>query len=344
MFVGETGVGAVIQARVRADEDRPQRGREGARRIGLDVIQKYVNFWYSSSLDLFGGEISSNAAGLLRLGAQGARARDKHRDHIALTGIYHVPVIEDGRIVKREVAMRNAMNEILRDAYIDDNQRGVDRWNKIIAEQGIDFRSRCPAAASIGRWGSTRATLRPAGTRSPPRSASAQARMAPERADRSYVEAADAAGARAGKMAHWIAAPERASRPADRLRVTSGGSDPLVLGFSGHRHEPHGTSFSSWKRRGARDAHELLHVDADRSDEAPADLELIEQRPRISGGAAGDDDRVDGRLLRASPVAIPSRTRTLAYPSREGRRPHAWRARARSRSSTPPHRAREIAA
>ena len=36
------------------------------------------------------------------------------------------------------------MNEILRDAYVDDNQRGVDRWNKVIREAGVDFELQLP--------------------------------------------------------------------------------------------------------------------------------------------------------------------------------------------------------
>ena len=46
---------------------------------------------------------------------------------------------------------RNAMNEILRDAYVDDNQRGVDRWNKIIREEGIDFELALPLSLIFGK-------------------------------------------------------------------------------------------------------------------------------------------------------------------------------------------------
>ena len=36
------------------------------------------------------------------------------------------------RLETRQVPLRNAMNEVLRDGYVKDNQRGVDRWNKIL--------------------------------------------------------------------------------------------------------------------------------------------------------------------------------------------------------------------
>src|SRR2546422_10077414 len=62
MFVGETGVRRIVQ---RACELQAQAPDGDVRRLGgvdLATLQKYINFWYSVSLDLFGGEISSNAA------------------------------------------------------------------------------------------------------------------------------------------------------------------------------------------------------------------------------------------------------------------------------------------
>jgi len=42
--------------------------------------------------------------------------------------------IRKGRLVETDVPMRNAMNEVLRDWYVDDCQGGVGRWNKILEE------------------------------------------------------------------------------------------------------------------------------------------------------------------------------------------------------------------
>ena len=39
------------------------------------------------------------------------------------------------------------MNEVLRDAYIDDNQRGVDRWNRMIADAGVSYTITLPEPA-----------------------------------------------------------------------------------------------------------------------------------------------------------------------------------------------------
>src|SRR5258708_34866721 len=62
MFVGETGIARVVR---RTAELMKQSESEDARRAGgidLPTIQKYLNLWYSVSLDLFGGAVPSNAA------------------------------------------------------------------------------------------------------------------------------------------------------------------------------------------------------------------------------------------------------------------------------------------
>src|SRR6267143_4684786 len=60
MFVGETGVQRVVQ---RTADLMREAGREDIHEMGgieLKLLQKYINFWYTASLDLFGGEDSSN--------------------------------------------------------------------------------------------------------------------------------------------------------------------------------------------------------------------------------------------------------------------------------------------
>ena len=53
-------------------------------------------------------------------------------------------VLEDGKLDRREVPMRNAMNEVLRDWYVGDCQKGVERWNKILEHYGVSDRLRLP--------------------------------------------------------------------------------------------------------------------------------------------------------------------------------------------------------
>jgi benzoyl-CoA 2,3-dioxygenase component B len=211
MFVGETGVGRVIQRACELMKIDPNEDARAQGGIGLDLVQRYVNFWYSSSLDLFGGEISSNAADYFASGLKGREHEEKHPDHVALTGVYNVPVVEDGRIVEREVAVRNAMNEILRDAYIDDNQRGVDRWNKIIADNGIDFTIKLPSRRFNRMMGIYRGHhFDPAGNLlSKEEWERRRYEWLPSASDKAWVRQLQEPVLELGKMAHWIAKPER---------------------------------------------------------------------------------------------------------------------------------------
>ena len=108
-------------------------------------MQKYLNLWYSLSLDLFGGEICSNAATFFAAGLKGRAKEEQFDDHRALDG--H---LRDGRrrrtarSTREDVPLRNAMNEVLRDEYVEDCQRGVDKWNRAIAAHGIPFELKLP--------------------------------------------------------------------------------------------------------------------------------------------------------------------------------------------------------
>src|SRR5690606_26796226 len=60
MFVGETGIGRILQRTASLLREGKDPRKEGA--LDLPLIQRYLNFWYTVSLDLFGSEISTNAA------------------------------------------------------------------------------------------------------------------------------------------------------------------------------------------------------------------------------------------------------------------------------------------
>jgi len=142
MFVGESGIMRVVERT--AELMREAKGvAEDVRRgggIDLPTIQKHINFWYSVSLDLFGGEISSNAANYFANGLKGRANEARYTEHRALEGIYSLEKFEGGRLTVEEIPLRNAMNEALRDAYAKECQRGVDRWNKVIESYGISDR------------------------------------------------------------------------------------------------------------------------------------------------------------------------------------------------------------
>ncbi|HZN54117.1 MAG TPA: benzoyl-CoA 2,3-epoxidase subunit BoxB [Candidatus Polarisedimenticolaceae bacterium] len=211
MFVGETGVGRIVKRACELMKSDPNEDARAQGGIDLDTVQRYVNFWYSSSLDLFGGEISTNAADYFASGLKGREHEEKFSDHVALTGSYRLPVIDDGRVVERDIPMRNAMNEVLRDAYIDDNQRGVDRWNRMIAEAGVRYTITLPSRRfnrTMGIYAGHH--FDPEGS---PISAEEWVRRKddwlPRDADRDYVRNLMKPVLERGKMAQWIAVPER---------------------------------------------------------------------------------------------------------------------------------------
>src|SRR5438477_4569068 len=135
LFVGETGVDRIVQrcAELMAAGKDPR--KEGA--VPFELMQKYINFWFSLSLDLFGGEVSSNAADFFASGLKGRFREDTLEEHKAVGQTYRMEVPEAGKLVEQEVPLRNAMNEVLRDEYVKDCQRGLDRWNKTLQKAGV---------------------------------------------------------------------------------------------------------------------------------------------------------------------------------------------------------------
>ena len=160
MFVGEAGLGRVVQRTCELMRDH--RTDEVRRHGGIDLatIQRYLNFHYSVSLDLFGGEISTNAANFYTAGLKGRFDEGKKADdHRLAEATYPVTQIDGDRIVTREEPALPALNERLRDDYIADCQRGVDRWNQIIRKHGIDAELRLPHRGfhrAIGTFAGTR--------------------------------------------------------------------------------------------------------------------------------------------------------------------------------------------
>ncbi len=211
MFVGETGVGRVVKRACELMKEDPNEDARAQGGIDIATIQRYINHWYSSSLDLFGGEISSNAADYFASGLKGRDREDRYEDHIALVGTYSMQVMEDGRLTTKDVAMRNAMNEILRDEYIRDNERGVARWNKIIHEQGVDIELTLPDRKFNRKMGIYSGWhFDPSGRPiSEPEFKAGSAEWLPTAADRIHVANLMLPVLEPGKMANWIAAPLR---------------------------------------------------------------------------------------------------------------------------------------
>jgi benzoyl-CoA 2,3-dioxygenase component B len=212
MFVGETGVGRVVQ---RACELMRQHKTDDVRRHGgidLKMLQRYLNFHYSVSLDLFGSEISTNAANFYTMGLKGRfEETKKDDDHQLKAATYTVTELDGDTIVSREEPALPSLNERLRDDYIADCQRGVDRWNRVIKEHGIDFQLRLPHRAfqrAIGIFADVRVS--PEGRVLSQAEWDAKKReWLPTEEDQAWVESLMQAVTEPGKFAGWIAPPAR---------------------------------------------------------------------------------------------------------------------------------------
>jgi len=146
MFVGETGVARIIERTCEILKATPGVAEDVRAKGGIDLptLQKHLNYWFSLSLDLHGSEVSSNAATYFGNGLKGRAQEEAYEDHRVLDSIYPMAMHEEDRVVTKDVPMRNAMNEVLRDWYVGDCASGVARWNKIFERHGLSDRLRLP--------------------------------------------------------------------------------------------------------------------------------------------------------------------------------------------------------
>jgi benzoyl-CoA 2,3-dioxygenase component B len=208
MFVGATGIGRVVQRTVDlmrehdTDDVRPFGG------IDVATLQRYLNLHYSVSLDLFGAETSTNAANYFAAGLKG-RFQEERRDddHRLLEATTTVPVVTEGRIDSRTVGALAALNETLREDYVADCQKGVDRWNRTLAEVGAELL--LPHRGfhrAVGTFAAHRVS--PDGTmRTTEEWAANVDQWLPTDADRAYVVSLMRPALETGQMASWIAPP-----------------------------------------------------------------------------------------------------------------------------------------
>ncbi len=211
LFVGESGVQRIIKRScelMKADRNGDARNQGG---IDLPTLQKYINFWFSVCLDLFGGEVSSNAATAFAAGLKGRFKEDKYTEHKLVESHFTMEVLEAGKVVTKDVAMRNALNEVLRTEYIKDCARGVERWNKTIKDEGINFELKLPSNKfhrQIGIWATV--PFSPNGDMLTPEQWDAQsANWLPSTDDEIYIKSLMHPVYEPGKMANWISPPTK---------------------------------------------------------------------------------------------------------------------------------------
>jgi benzoyl-CoA 2,3-dioxygenase component B len=215
MFVGESGVGRVIQrtcdAMVQHRIDDPAKVR-ALGLIDLPTIQRYLNFHFSVTMDLFGADVSSNAATFYSTGLKGRFEETKQDDdHVLAGATYPVLEVRDGRLAVVQAPALNALNEKLRDDYVKDAIAGIERWNKIVEKAGVSFRFRAPHKAFNRRIGPLSAVkVDPDGNVvSEADWAAHHDAWLPSTADRAFVASLMGRVAEPGKFANWIAPPAR---------------------------------------------------------------------------------------------------------------------------------------
>jgi benzoyl-CoA 2,3-dioxygenase component B len=167
MFVGETGITRVVQRTVEAMKaagisDPADAKVRALGVIDLPTIQKKLNLHYSLSLDLFGSEVSTNAANAFNSGIKGRYHETQIKDdHRLEKDTYPVLKLVNGEIKRVDEPALTALNMRLRDDYTQDCVKGMLRWNKVISTAGYDFKLTLPNVAfhrQIGEFRDIHAT------------------------------------------------------------------------------------------------------------------------------------------------------------------------------------------
>ena len=213
MFVGESGVSRVIQRTCDMmnelkTEDPAELRAAGI--IDLPTIQRYINFHFSVTIDLFGADQSSNAATFYSTGLKGRFEEGKRSDdHVLKNDSYPVLEVHDGKLVETQVPMLNALNEVLRDDYIKDSMGGIKRWNKVIEKAGLDYRLTVPHKAFHRNIGALKeVNISPDGVVLTDEQWQEHVdEWLPSQQDREFVNSLMGRVVEPGRFANWIAPP-----------------------------------------------------------------------------------------------------------------------------------------
>jgi benzoyl-CoA 2,3-dioxygenase component B len=153
-----------------------------------------------------------NAASCFATGLKGRPDESQYDDHRCVDVAFELAQPDAARGVKTEsIPLRNAMNEVLRTSYVRDCELGLKRWNRLFERAGMEQRLALPSPRfhrAIGVW---------AGVHCDPDGAiidqsefrRRQGEWLPTEADRTFVKSLMRQVIAPGKMAGWIAPPER---------------------------------------------------------------------------------------------------------------------------------------
>ncbi|MBE4739746.1 MULTISPECIES: benzoyl-CoA 2,3-epoxidase subunit BoxB [Streptomyces] len=211
MMVGTTGVDRVVTRSAQLIREHDTLDIAACGGIPLDIIQKYVNFHYTVSLDLFGGETSTNAANYYTAGLKGRWQEERRKDDHRLTddSAFLDRPESDGSWSREEVPALLALNLDLRDEYIADCENGLKRWNRILEDHGVDFRLKLPHPAFNRNVGLAAGHhVAPDGTIVDEQIwESGRRHWLPTAEDLAFVRSLMQPVYERGKIAHWVAPP-----------------------------------------------------------------------------------------------------------------------------------------
>ena len=215
MQVGETGITRMIQRTLEVMNELKTDSIDAIRNAGaidLQTIQRYINFWFSSSLDLFGSEISSNSATAFANGLKGRPDEMRYEDHSEKNSTFTFDGLSlENTIETQTIPMRNAMNEITRRAYVTDCEVGLKRWNRLIKKSGYYIELKLPSTRfrrNIGIWAGV--DVNPDGKIiSKNEYDNKLGSWLPSENDKEFINSLMVQVTDANKTAGWIAAPNR---------------------------------------------------------------------------------------------------------------------------------------
>lgn len=212
MFVGDTGLERILRRAGQLTKLDPNGDARAQGGIDLPTIQKFINFWFSYCLDLFGSEVSSNAADWFAAGLKGRFGEEKkYSEHTALHQTKALTTVQDGQFVDKQIELRLAMNEVLRDDYIDDCENAIRRWSKAVQSEGADFEVKLPHRRFHRRQGVYAANhFDLAGNViSEAEFEAHRAEWLPSDADKAYLRSIMKPVYEVGRIANWITPPRR---------------------------------------------------------------------------------------------------------------------------------------
>ena len=111
--------------------------------------------------------------------------------------------------IARDVPLRNALNEVLRDEYVRDCEKGLARWNKSLADEGLSDRLYLPNVRfhrHVGEYAGHHFDIQ-GNLISIEDFAKRKSEWLPTLEDRQYVMSLMRPVTEPGKIANWIAPP-----------------------------------------------------------------------------------------------------------------------------------------